>query len=231
MVKSGVYIKLPPSRSKSNGVFGVETAIFAFLRVRHWQQSRFRVSYGMLRSVLVKTVITTLVCLLAGIIVYGFGVFEIHRPTFQFISTGILGSLFFFTMREAGIRHAVLVLFFFFIVMTGFLTEGYRHGLLLRDAVYVAAVGIALFLYSTRIHRRDQRRQWLFPIILGALLGAVMLLATLFLALITPQVREMHAPGLLPRIWPVAAMNFVVGIGLGTGIAVCDYIPTGGRRH
>jgi hypothetical protein len=189
----------------------------------------------MLRSILQKSLITSLTCILAGIIVYGFGVFEIHRTTFQFISTGVLASLVFFTLREAGTRHALLVLLLFFVIMTGLLTNGYRHGMLLRDAVYVAAVGVTLFLFSSRIYREDSPRQWLSPIILGALMGAVMLLATLLLALVTPLVREAPLAALFPRIWPVVVMNFVVGLGLGTGIVICEYIPRGpgrkDRRH
>jgi hypothetical protein len=179
----------------------------------------------MLRSILQKSFVTALVCLLAGIIIYGLRVFDIHRPTFQFVSTGILGSLFFFTLRQAGVRHAFLVLLLFYVIMTGLLTNGYRHGMLLHDAVYVAAVGIALFLFSSRIYHRDDPHQWISPIILGALMGAVMLLATLLLAL------GGHLPGDVPLlsvfrgIGPVVIMNFVIGLGLGTGIIMCEYLP------
>ncbi len=183
----------------------------------------------MLRSILQKSFIATLITLLSGIIVYGFDVFEIHRPTFQFISTGILGSLFFFTLRNVGIRHALLVLVVSFVIMTGFLTRGYQHGLLLRDALYVAAVGATLFLYSTRVHRRDTPRQWLSPIILGGMLGAVMLLARILLALAMPSIGQARAAVFFPHIWPDIIMNIVVGIGLGTGIVACDSLPPESR--
>lgn len=183
----------------------------------------------MLRSILQRSFIATLITLLSGIIVYGFDVFEIHRPTFQFISTGILGSLFFFTLRNVGLRHALLVLFVFFFIMTGFLTRGYQHGLLLRDALYVAAVGVALFLFSSRVHRKDNPRHWLSPIILGALLGAVMLLALLLLALAMPLIGQTRPTVFFPHIWPDIIMNIVVGIGLGTGIVACDSLPPESR--
>lgn len=179
----------------------------------------------MLRSILQKSLVTALVCLLAGIVIYGLNVFDIHRATFQFVSTGILGSLFFFTLRQAGVRHSVLVLFLFFVIMTGLLTNGYRHGLLLRDAVYVAAVGITLFLFSSRIYRKDHPHQWLSPMILGALMGAVMLLTTLLLALGTNLPKATSLSSVLLSIWPVVVMNFVIGLGLGTGIIVCEYLP------
>jgi hypothetical protein len=179
----------------------------------------------MLRSILQKSLVTALVGLLAGIIIYGLPVFDIHRTTFQFVSTGILGSLFFFTLRQAGMRHALLVLFLFYVIMTGLLTNGYRHGMLLRDAVYVAAVGITLFLFSSRIYRKDQPHQWISPIILGALMGAVMLVATLLLALGRQLPGDVRLINVFRGIGPVVVMNFIIGLGLGTGIIVSEYLP------
>lgn len=211
------------------GFLGENPALLHPFRPDTLQQKSFPVSSTMLRSIIQKSFIATLVTLLAGIIVYGLDVFEIHRPTFQFISTGILGSLFFFTLRNVGIRHALMVLFVFFFIMTGFLTRGYQHGMLLRDALYVAAVGATLFLYSSRVHRTDNPRQWLSPIILGALLGAVMLLALILLALAMPLIGQTRPAVLFPHIWPDIIMNMVVGIGLGTGIVACDSLPPDSR--
>jgi hypothetical protein len=187
----------------------------------------------MLYSILQKSFVSALVCLLAGVVIYGLSVFDVHRPTFQFVSTGILGSLFFFTLRQAGIRHALLVLFLFFVIMTGLLTNGYLHGTLMRDALYVAAVGITLFLFSSRIYRKDHPDQWLSPIILGALMGAVMLLTTLLLILGRHLPLDVQLTSLFRGIWPVVVMNFVIGLGLGTGIVVCEYLPemTTGTRE
>jgi hypothetical protein len=164
------------------------------------------------------------VCLLAGVAVYGFNVFDIHRAAFQFVSTGILGSLFFFTLRQTGIRHALLVLLLFFIIMTGLLTRGYRHGMLFRDALYVAAVGVALYLFSSRIYRKEDARRWLHPIILGALMGALMMFTMLLLALIIHLPGPMSWPALFEQLWPVVVMNFVVGLGLGTGIVLSEHL-------
>jgi hypothetical protein len=177
----------------------------------------------MLRSILQKSTISTLFCILAGVILYGLRVFDIHHTAFQFVSTGILGSLFFFTLRESGIRHALLVLSLFYVIMACFLTHAYRHGMLARDAVYIGGVGATLFLFSSRVYRRDLRHLWLCPAILGALMGAVMLLATFILAGLFPG--EAPLATVVQHSWPVVMTNFVIGLGLGTGFVVCEYLP------
>jgi hypothetical protein len=178
----------------------------------------------MLKSILRNSLIATLVCLLAGVIVYGFNVFDIHRTAFQFVSTGILGSLFFFTLRQAGIRHALLVLLVFFIIMTGLLTRGYQHGMLLRDALYVVSVGISLYLFSSRVYHNEDPRRWLYPVILGAVMGALMMFTTLLLALIIRLPGPMSWSAFFQHIWPVVVMNFVVGLGLGTGFVLSEHL-------
>ena len=66
-------------------------------------------------------------------------------------------------------------------------------------------------------------------------MGAVMLLATLLLALVTPLLKNVPMTAIFPQVWPVVVMNFVVGLGLGTGIVVCEYLPPvsgqRGSRH
>jgi hypothetical protein len=206
------------------GFFGEKVETFGLCHSRTWLHNSFPVSSSMLKSILQNSLIAALVCLLAGIMVYGFDVFDIHRTAFQFVSTGILGSLFFFTLRQAGIRHALLVLLVFFIIMTGLLTQGYRHGMLLRDALYVTAVGLTLYLFSSRIYRKEDPRRWLYPVILGALMGALMMFTTVLLALIIHLPGTMSWAAFFPHIWPVIAMNFVIGLGLGTGFVLCEHL-------
>jgi hypothetical protein len=178
------------------------------------------------REILQKSMVAALTCLLTGVIVYGFSIFDLYRVAFQFVSTGVLASLFFFTLRLAGGRQAFLVLFVFYIIMTGLLTKGYEHGLLFRDAVYVAAVGAAIFLFSTRVYRRDHLYYWLSPVVLGALLGAVMLIAAFLLLLAAQRPAGRSLISIIPGIWHMVVMNFVIGLGLGTGFVLSEYLPS-----
>jgi len=154
-------------------------------------------------------------------------VLDIRRATFQFVSTGIIGSAFFFTYRFGGIRPALVLLLVSFFLMTGLLTHGYRNHVLDRDALYIGGIGATMYLFGSRIYKQGNRLQWLYPISLGGLLGAFMLITTCLLVLVKGAPDNSSFLDYMLRSWPIVGMEFMIGLGLGVGIVVTEYFAAG----
>ena len=184
-------------------------------------------SSNMLRSIVSRSLIAAIICVLVGFLVYEGQVVNIRLATFQFVSTGVIGSTFFFTYRFGGIRPAFVLLLISFFLMTGLLTHGYRNHVLDRDAFYIGGIGATMYLFGSRIYKQGNRLQWLSPIILGGLLGAFMLIITCLLVLIKGAPDNISFFGYMLRSWPIAGMEFMIGLGLGLGIVVTEFFAIG----
>ncbi len=194
----------------------------------HRKESEPMNSYSaMLRNIVLQSALAALCCIAVGLLRFGTAIGNIHAHTFAVIPYGIMISLFFFVLRDAGIREAVFTLLGLFLLNAGFLTKSLLNGTLLTDAVLISALGLATVIYHRRYYHRGPRRRLLEPVALGVLVGSLTLVAIVVGYAFMGQIAGLMDgfPGSLVGLLHTVSVEFFVGLGVGIGIILSDSGP------
>ena len=92
-------------------------------------------------------------CILVGFFFFGFNVFRIQRTSFQFVVTGISGSIFYTLIKYHNLRSASLVLSGL-LLLTLWLSGVRTHFRISVIALHSITIGVSLFVYYKYIVRR-----------------------------------------------------------------------------
>jgi hypothetical protein len=172
-------------------------------------------------EVLCKSLVSVVFCFILGSALYQSPLYNIHYPGFQIVIYGVLGSLFFYSL-QINIRNAFAVLLVMFVLLSGLLTKSYRLGFLTRDALFVSAVGAAVYIYFESFYRRSLQFRRLHPLVLGTTFVLSFSVVTAIAELIGPSASGYSGKRLLWALQINATNGFVVGLGIGLGILVID---------
>lgn len=168
-----------------------------------------------LREIILHLVVTSLCCFILGLFLYQGNVFNRTHYAFQFITSGIAGSLFFHTLRLTNVKVAVSALGVL-IVMLIFYDRSFDFWWKLRDLLLGMSLGSAIYLFYSKFYAQNKAQGTMTPITLGALLAATNLIAMFTLVLFGAASLRDSTSGILVNVM----LGFFIGFGIGVGILV-----------
>ncbi len=172
-------------------------------------------------TVLGRSLVSIACCFVVGLIVFQLRVFNLYFWTSQLIMFGIIGSVFFYTMR-INRRNAFAVLLVMFVLQFGLLFRHTQAIMLLRDIVYFSTLGAALYIFFVSFYIKSVRYRNLHPLVLATLFALAFSIATLVLGLLDEMLFHPLRYSLSEAILTNAKYEFLVGLGIGLGILLLD---------
>jgi hypothetical protein len=187
-----------------------------------------RTDSNVVSEILCKSLVSLFFCLILGAAVYQSLVITPHYPSFQILLYGLIGSLFFFSL-QINVRNSFAFLLVMFVLQTGFLTRPYGPVYLARDALFVGAVGAALYVFHIFFYRSTLQLRSLHPLVLGTMFVLSFSIATGLLELIAELPSGFSMRRFLWALQINAVNGFVVGLAIGLGILMIDngYVTLG----
>jgi hypothetical protein len=170
-----------------------------------------------LTEVVVRSFISLICCMVIGYIFYKSQIFNRHAGAFSILVYGLIGSIFFYTMR-IDIRNAFAALLVLFVIDSAFITHATRFSYLLRDLFCIGALSAAIYTFYQYFYSKSQNERWLEPLILSALVAAFTLVATLILIVISRGLNVVT----FQWIYYIAKLYFLIGLGIGIGIILTE---------
>jgi hypothetical protein len=188
------------------------------------REQEVRMSSGVrsVADIVRRSFVTVVCCLAVGFVFYRWNIFNYHDPAFQFLAFGIVGSMFFFTLR-VNARNSLAVLFVLFVIHSGLVTRALQHGTLLRDVLFFAAIAGALSLFFVVFYRPRELSRPIDPLVLATLFALTYFIAIVILDAAEGNFWRGFAFSYVTRtLIPLMTYGFLMGFGLGIGIFVTD---------
>jgi len=171
---------------------------------------------------MLQSTVATVCCLLLGLIFYQQQIWNIYYPSFKFVTYGVVGSLFFATLRAFRFRTAFAVLIVLFFLEAQFLFNSFAYGRLLNDVISFAVAPLAVLLFYRFFHAKVEETTFFDPLILGALFAGTGALARILFD-IHRNIQVQYWTILRPwQLAPDLGMNFLIGFGLATGFFITE---------
>lgn len=172
-------------------------------------------------TVLGRSLVSIACCFVVGLIVFQGRVFNSYFWTSQLIMFGIVGSVFFYSLR-INRRNAFAVLLVLFVMQFGLLFRHIQPIMLLRDIVYFSTLGVALYIFFVSFYTKTVKHRNLQPLVLATLFALAFAAATLLLDILDEAL--FHAPIYIrtDAVLTNAKFEFLVGLGIGLGILLLD---------
>lgn len=153
-----------------------------------------------------------------------------YYPAFRFVTYGIVGSLFFFTLRDLGFRNALAVLVVLFFFESTILWGSFEHGRLLNDAISFVIAPLAIGMFTWLFHSKVKVITVFDPFILGTMFAATGALTRIALDM-QRQVPVQYWTIFRPwQLAPDLARGFLIGAGLGVGFLLTERRRADERR-
>lgn len=172
-------------------------------------------------TVLGRSLVSIACCFVIGLIVFQWRVFNPYFWTSQLITFGIIGSVFFYTLR-VNRRNAFAVLLVLFVVQFGLLFRHIQFATLLRDFIFFVTLAAALYVFFVGFYVKTVRFRNLQPLVLATLFAIAFSIATLVLGLLDETFFHPLVSSLSEAILTNAKYEFLVGLGIGLGILLLD---------
>jgi len=172
--------------------------------------------------IIIRSLVATICCVVIGLVFYRQEVWNIYYPAFRFVTYGVVGSLFFCSLRELGFRNAIAILLVLFFIEAEFVLGSFEYGRLFNDIIYFAIAPLAILVFYKVFHSKVQETTFFDPLILGALFAVASSLAR-FVLDIHRQTQVQYWAIFRPwRMVPDLAMSFLIGFGLGIGFFLTE---------
>jgi hypothetical protein len=182
-----------------------------------------------IKKILFNSLVPIVCCILLGLIRYGWIIFSFHSHSFVFIAYGIIGSLFFFTLRDLGLRQALFVALILAFA-SELLTKPQQSPLrFVSGLLFVAALIISIFVYYKYFYLKN-RRSLLNPFVLLFVLVMLFHIVQLGFTLIHP-VKLRLTWGFWFEIFGSLIPTAMTGFGIGIGIWISDHSKVNALLH
>lgn len=172
-------------------------------------------------TVLGRSLVSIACCFVVGLIVFQWRVFNLYFWTSQLIMFGIIGSVFFYTLR-INRRNAFAVLLVLFVVQFGLLFRHIQPAMLVRDVIYFTTLGAVLYVFFISFYTKTVRYRNLQPLVLATLFAIGFAIATLALGFLDSVLFHPLRSNLLYAIETNTKYEFLVGLGIGLGVLLLD---------
>jgi hypothetical protein len=172
--------------------------------------------------IIIRSLVATICCVVIGLVFYRQQVWNIYYPAFRFVTYGVVGSLFFCSLLELGLRNAIAILVLLFFIEAEFILGSFEYGRLLNDIIYFTIAPLAVLVFYKVFHSKVQATTFFDPLILGGLFAGASTLAR-FVLDIHRQTQVQYWAILRPwQLVPDLAMSFLIGFGLGLGFFLTE---------
>jgi hypothetical protein len=165
----------------------------------------------------------TVFCLLVGFFFFRFNIFKLRLTTFEFVVSGLSGSIFYAVLRHSTRRVAILTLAALLVLDVLLLCKG-KVDFIVGHVLYFLATGGALYLYSAYI--RDRFR----AIRIGKFVALAILLALFNGVLSLVYGAIISEPNAWKGLLWFIELQLLIGAGLGLGLEIAglfglDVVP------
>jgi hypothetical protein len=160
--------------------------------------------------------------IIVGFIFFHGRVPDRHNAAFQFVLTSVIASIFYYLLVLAKPRDAYLglVLLLLFTLVT---TGSTRAAFILRDTLYVGAIGLSMLLYFRYFPRPGHLRYLYPPIVLAVIYGLVNVVASeINLLIISMFSTWSFRDSCLTVASNAISFSVVIGFAVGCGLALND---------
>jgi hypothetical protein len=144
-------------------------------------------------------------------------IFNRHSGVFSIPAYGLIGSMFFYTLRK-NMRNAFTVLLVLTVMNSALITHATRILYLVRDLMIISALSSAIFLFYRSFYNKNPKERWLEPLILSALVATFSLIATGVLVLLNNALSTIT----FRWIFSITKLYFLIGLGIGLGILLTE---------
>lgn len=173
-------------------------------------------------SVLTNSFISVVCSLLLGVAFNGLEVFVPQSTAFEFVVYGILGSLFFFTLR-INVRNAFAILLILLFVNVGLVNKSWGSVFLIRDVIFFFVVSASIYFFFVFFYRPMRQDKKLEPLIFATVYGLAFLVSWFLLHLTFNAFRKMDSfEEVRFSLVPLLENGFLIGLGVGLGILIVD---------
>jgi len=167
-----------------------------------------------------------------GFLFYRENVFNRYSGSFQFVSSAVVATVYYYLRLFVRLRDAFLG--FLILLVITFLTTGSTQPVyILRDILYVAAIGAAIELYL-RFFRSGAHLNVLYPAVALAGLYSLsyLLFSELHLGIIQSSGSDIHTGNAVSLASTVTMFGTLIGAAVGVGISLGDRVfgPAPHRR-
>jgi hypothetical protein len=159
-----------------------------------------------------------------GFVFYQDGVFNSYHGSFQFVWSAVVASVFYYLLLFLRARDAYLG-FLLLLLLTFVTTRSTQPALILRDILYIAAIGASVFIYF-HYFRQSAKPNSMYPAVtLGGIYGAVYIIASEIHLGIIHGLGMIDTGGTIVSMAATAAFfGLSIGFAVGGGIALADKI-------
>jgi len=172
-------------------------------------------------TVLGRSLVSITCCFIVGLIVFQGSVFNSFFWRSQLIMFGIIGSVFFYTLR-INRRNAFAVMLVLYVLKFGLIFRQTQPTMLLRDFVFFATLAAALYIFFVSFYTKTVRYRNLQPLVLATIFAIAFPIATLVLGLLDEALFQPLTYSLTEGMLLNAKYEFLVGLGIGLGILLLD---------
>jgi hypothetical protein len=170
-----------------------------------------------LSEVVVRSFVSFVCCMVIGYIFYRSRIFNRHIGTFSIPVYGLIGSIFFYSLR-VNTKNAFAALLVLFVMNSAFVTHATKLEYILRDFLSIGGLTAAIYIFHKYFYDKSSKERWLEPLVLSALVAAFML-AAIFISVIVNKVLNVVT---LQWIYYIAKLYFLIGLGIGVGILLTE---------
>lgn len=157
--------------------------------------------------------------ILMGIIFLGFVIFTPSTPSFQFVTFGFCGALFFSLFEYKFLKEQIFVFIVILVLQLVIFSGRYINlDLVIRDLFFLGSLFISILLYQKFIKRYTRLKLYIRSLALVVIYALLNILFGLLVFIINS-----NSISLEPRLIYLFARNAIL-IGLGIGLGVDYYI-------
>ncbi|MBK6914150.1 MAG: hypothetical protein IPH11_11075 [Ignavibacteriales bacterium] len=157
--------------------------------------------------------------ILMGIIFLGFVIFTPSTPSFQFVTFGFFGALFFSLFEYNFLKEQILVFIVILVLQLVIFSGRYINlDLVIRDLFFLGSLFISILLYQKFIKRYTRLKLYIRSLALVVIYALLNILFGLLVFIINTNNISLE-----PRLIYLFARNAIL-IGLGIGLGVDFYI-------
>jgi hypothetical protein len=183
-------------------------------------------SKSSVQKIVVHTILPVACSLLIGAVFFQDHVLDRHYPAFQFLWNAVVASVFYQLLLHLRSRDAfagILLLFFLTLLTTG----SHQAAFILRDALYIAAIGTSIFVYY-RFSQKNFIHNAAYPPFMLAGIYAVLNSAAsvIHVGIIRSLARDETEGALLKIVSTSAFFGALIGFAIGAGISINERLSS-----
>lgn len=185
---------------------------------------------ALLKNILLRSILPIACSAAIGFLISRWGRFGLYPYVLQFVSDATVASLFFYSLSYLRKRDAYAVLLILFL-LTLLFTGSTRPMYVLRDLLNTFGLAAAVVFYERLVRRNPDLQHQYYGLVFSGMLGVCNIVAWCLQFFFVEFVFSKHQAVDFVRFVSFAAfVGFFVGLGVGVGIVVNQFVFKGARN-